>query len=131
METMMFATLVSVVNLSFDNGIVHGNWKNARVTPVDKNEGEIDDENNFRSISVMRHTCIGLLMTGSSRFPLFSYILLYILNHDVCTLLSRFCTKGFFVSYFKIIYQIFCGMTFIFCWYETRLFVKCDVIFMF
>ena len=48
-------SLASVVNWSFDNGIVHGDWKKASVTPVYKNEGEIDDENNFRPISVISH----------------------------------------------------------------------------
>ena len=47
-------SLASVVNLSFDKGIVH-DWKKARVTPVYKNEGGIDDENNFRPISVINH----------------------------------------------------------------------------
>ena len=35
-------SLASVVNLSFDNGVVHGDWKKARVTPVYNNEGETD-----------------------------------------------------------------------------------------
>ena len=34
---------------------MHGDWKKARVMPVYKNEGEIDDENNFRPISVISH----------------------------------------------------------------------------
>ena len=38
-------SLASVVNLSFDNGIVHGDWKKARLTPIYKNEVEIVDEN--------------------------------------------------------------------------------------
>ena len=48
-------SLASVVNLSFDNGIVHGDWKKARVTPVYKYEEETDDENNSRPISVISH----------------------------------------------------------------------------
>ena len=44
-----------VVNSSIDNGIVHDDWKKARVTPVYKNEGKIGDENNFRPISVISH----------------------------------------------------------------------------
>ena len=46
-------SLESVVNSSLDNGIVHDDWEKARVTPVYKNEGEINDENNFRPISVI------------------------------------------------------------------------------
>ena len=48
-------SLAYVVNSSLDNGIVHDDWKKARVTPVYKNEGEINDENNFRQISVISH----------------------------------------------------------------------------
>ena len=48
-------SLAYVVNSSLDNGIVHDDWKKARVTPVYKNEGEINDENNFRPISVVSH----------------------------------------------------------------------------
>ena len=48
-------SLASVANLSFGNGIVHGDWKKTRVTPIYKNEEEIDDENNFRPISVISH----------------------------------------------------------------------------
>ena len=48
-------SLAYVVNSSLDNGIVHDDWKKARVTPVYKNEGEINDENNFKPISVISH----------------------------------------------------------------------------
>ena len=48
-------SLAYVVNSSIDNGIVHDDWKKARVTPVYENEGEINDENNFRPISVISH----------------------------------------------------------------------------
>ena len=34
-------SLASVVNLSFDNGSVHGDWKKAMVTSIYKNEREI------------------------------------------------------------------------------------------
>ena len=48
-------SLAYVVNSSLDNGIVHDDWKKARVKPVYKNEGEINAENNFRPISVISH----------------------------------------------------------------------------
>ena len=48
-------SIESVVNSSLENGIVHDDWKKARVTPVYKNEGEINDESNFRPISVINH----------------------------------------------------------------------------
>ena len=51
-------SLAYVVNSSLDNGIVHEDWKKARVTPVYKNEGEINDQNNFRPISVISHMAI-------------------------------------------------------------------------
>ena len=48
-------SLESVVNSPLENGIVHDDWKKARVTPVYKNEGEINYENNSRPISVIGH----------------------------------------------------------------------------
>ena len=48
-------SLADVVNSSFDHSIVHNDWKKPRVTPVYKNEGEINDEDNFRQISVISH----------------------------------------------------------------------------
>ena len=54
-------SLESVVNSSLENGVVHDDWKMARVTPVYKNEGEINDENNFRPISVISKQVIQYL----------------------------------------------------------------------
>ena len=48
-------SLEYIVNSSLDKGIVHDDWKRARVTSVYKNEGDINDENNFRPISVIGH----------------------------------------------------------------------------
>ena len=48
-------SLAYVVNSSLDNGIVHDDWEKARVTPGYKNEGEINDENYHRTISVISH----------------------------------------------------------------------------
>ena len=48
-------SLAYVVNSSLDDGIVHDDWKKARVTPVYNNEGEIDYENHFRPTSVISH----------------------------------------------------------------------------
>ena len=36
--------------------------------------------------------------------------------------------KRYFVSYFRIIYQIFYGMTFMLCWYVMCLFILCGII---
>ena len=54
-------SLESVVNSSLENGVVHDDWKMARVTPVYKNEGESNDENNFRPISVISKQVIQYL----------------------------------------------------------------------
>ena len=48
-------SLAYVVNSSLDNGIVHEDWNKARVTPVYKNEGENNDDNNFKPILVISH----------------------------------------------------------------------------
>ena len=39
----------------------------------------------------------------------------------------RVLYKRYFVSYFRIIYQIFYGMTFMLCWYVICLFILCDI----
>ena len=41
---------------------------------------------------------------------------------------SRVLYKRYFVSYFRIIYQIFYGMTFMLCWYVICLFILCGII---
>ena len=48
-------SLAYIVNSSLDNDNVHDDWKNTMVTPVYKNEYEINDEDNFRPISVISH----------------------------------------------------------------------------
>ena len=48
-------SLARAIKSSSDCGIVHGGRKNAWVTPVYWNEGEIHAENNLGSISVINH----------------------------------------------------------------------------
>ena len=48
-------SLCQIINMSLSNGIVHDDWKIARVTPIYKNEGDLNDEKNYRPISVISH----------------------------------------------------------------------------
>ena len=48
-------SLTSMINNSLKSGVFEQDWKNARVTPICKDDGDINDENNYRPISVIYH----------------------------------------------------------------------------
>ena len=48
--------LANVINKSLRSGVFEQDWKNARVTPIYKDDGDINDENNYRPISVIGHS---------------------------------------------------------------------------
>ena len=48
-------SLENVINKSLSSGVFEQDWKNARVTPIFKDDGDINDENNYRPISVIGH----------------------------------------------------------------------------
>ena len=48
-------SLANVINKSLESGVFEQDWKNARVTPIYKDDGGINDENNYRPISVIGH----------------------------------------------------------------------------
>ena len=50
-----FISLANVINKSLKSGVFEHDWKNVRVTPIDKDDGDINDENNYRPISVIDH----------------------------------------------------------------------------
>ena len=41
-------SLANVINKSLKSGVFEQNWKNARVTHIYKDDGDINDENNYR-----------------------------------------------------------------------------------
>ena len=45
----------NVINKSLSSGVFEQDWKNARVTPIYKDDGDINDENNYRPIFVIGH----------------------------------------------------------------------------
>ena len=45
----------NVINKSLSSGVFDQGWKDARVTPIYKDDGDINDENNYRPISVIGH----------------------------------------------------------------------------
>ena len=48
-------SLANVINKSLKPGVFEQDWKNAGMTPIYKDDGDINDENNYRPISVIDH----------------------------------------------------------------------------
>ena len=48
-------SLANVINKSLESGVFEQDWTNARVTPIYKDDGDINDENTYRPISVIGH----------------------------------------------------------------------------
>ena len=48
-------SLAKVIHKSLDSGVFEQDCKNARVTPIYNDDGDINDENNYRPISVIGH----------------------------------------------------------------------------
>ena len=48
-------SLANVISKSLKSGAFEQNWKNARVTPICTDGGDINDKNNYRPISVIDH----------------------------------------------------------------------------
>ena len=48
-------SLANVIIKSLESGVFEQDWKNARVTPIYKDDGDIIDENNYRPISIIDH----------------------------------------------------------------------------
>ena len=46
-------SLANMINKSLKSGAFEQNWKNARVTPICKDDDDINDKNNYRPISVI------------------------------------------------------------------------------
>ena len=48
-------SLTNMISKSHKSGVFEQDWKNTRVTPIYKDDGDINDENNYRPISVIDH----------------------------------------------------------------------------
>ena len=48
-------SLTNMINKSRKSGVFEQDWKDARVTPIYKDDGHINDENNYRPISAIDH----------------------------------------------------------------------------
>ena len=48
-------SLANVINKSLKSGVFEQDWKNTRVTPIYEDDGDINDENNYRPVSVIDH----------------------------------------------------------------------------
>ena len=56
MDLVLLKELVPyVINKSVESGVFGQDWKNAWVTLIYKDDGDINDENDYRSISVIGH----------------------------------------------------------------------------
>ena len=90
-------SLCSLINISFNTGIVPDDWKLARVTPVYKGEGDVLNETNYRPISVIGH--VVKLAESEVKHQLLSYLLrhnlitvdqsAYLKNHSTTTCLHK------------------------------------------
>ena len=41
--------------MDYKSGVFEQDWKNARVTPIYKDDSDINDKNNYRPISIIDH----------------------------------------------------------------------------
>ena len=48
-------SLANMINKYLESGVFEQEWKGVRVTPIYKDDGDIDDENNYSPISVIGH----------------------------------------------------------------------------
>ena len=48
-------SFANVINKSLQSGAFEQNWKNVRVTPIYKDDGDINDKNDYRPTSVIDH----------------------------------------------------------------------------
>ena len=55
-------SLTNMINKSHKSGVFEQDWKNARVTPIYKGDGDINDENNYRPICHRSYWVIKLLI---------------------------------------------------------------------
>ena len=51
----IYVYIIGKCDKSLESGVFEQDWKNARVTPIYKDDGNINDENNYRPISVIGH----------------------------------------------------------------------------
>ena len=51
----IFYIIAKCDNKSLKSGAFKQKWENARVTPIHKDDGDINDKNNYRPISVIDH----------------------------------------------------------------------------
>ena len=65
-------SLLRIINESLKSGVVHDDWKVARVTPVYKNDGDVENVNNYRPISVIGH--VAKIMEKLVRIQLVNYL---------------------------------------------------------
>ena len=68
----IYDSLLCIINDSLSNGIFPDDWKIARVTPVYKNNGDINIMSNYRPISVIGH--IAKMVEQLVRSQLVSYL---------------------------------------------------------
>ena len=82
--------LANVINKSLESGIFEQDWKNGKVTPIYKDDDNINDENNYRPISVIGHiakmieSLVRLLIVWKS-----AVLSAYLKRHSTQTSLDR------------------------------------------
>ena len=69
-----------LINMSLELGVVIDDWKMSRVTPIYKGKGDMQDENNYRPISVIGH--IAKLLEKQVQIQLIKFLT----DHDLISL---------------------------------------------
>ena len=78
--TIITPSIVHVMNLSLKTGVIPGDWKLARVTPIFKGKGSKLDESNYRPISVI--ALISMVMEKEVSKQVISYFI----EHDLISI---------------------------------------------
>ena len=73
-------SIVYIMNLSLQSGVVPSDWKIARVTPIYKGKGSKQDESNYRPISVLATLSVIMEREVSKQ------VMSYLLEHDLISI---------------------------------------------
>ena len=65
-------SLANVINKSLKSGVFEQDWKNARVMPIYKDDGDIHDQNNYRPIPVIGH--IAKMIESLVSYKIFDFL---------------------------------------------------------
>ena len=80
-------SLANVINKCLKSDVFEQDWKNARVKPIYKDDGDINDENNYRPISVIDH--IAKMIESFVSYQVIDFFFLSFISMDQSAYLKR------------------------------------------